>query len=83
MAKLLKQKDLKSVPAGEVVWLEQHTEGRDCLMPIVSTGDGYFGNFYLGVSPDERPSRYMRRFWNSKPYEFEREAEPWKTNDEP
>ena len=76
MAHLLSQDEMQQVPEGALVWIEQHCSEKDYLMPMAATGDGRFGNFYLGLLWRDVDRRHYRA-WDNKPADKQREAEPW------
>lgn len=78
--RLLMAEEVKKVPEGKIVWVEQHTREKDYLMPMAATGDGRFGNFYLGILWKEVNTRFYR-MWASKPTDEQRKATPWDTKD--
>ena len=74
--RLLTAEEAEKVPEGKIVWVEQHTREKDYLMPMAATGDGRFGNFYLGILWKEVNTRFYR-MWASKPTDEQREAVKW------
>lgn len=74
--RLLMAEEAEKVPEGKIVWVEQHTREKDYLMPMAATGDGRFGNFYLGILWKEVNTRFYR-MWASKPTDEQREAVKW------
>ena len=68
--------DAKQTMEGEIVWVEQWTRSKVFLMPMVSTGDGRLGNFYLGLNLNEMNPHYYR-VWRGKPTDEQREATQW------
>lgn len=75
-ARLLTPEELKNVQEGTLVWFEQHTAERDYLMPMAATGDGRFGNFYLGLNAGEASWRFFRA-WSSLPTDEQRQNAEW------
>ena len=74
--RVLTLEEAEKVPEGKIVWVEQHTREKDYLMPMAATGDGRFGNFYLGILWKEVNTRFYR-MWASKPTDEQREAVKW------
>lgn len=74
--RLLTAEEAEKVPEGKIVWVEQHTREKDYLMPMAATGDGRFGNSYLGILWKEVNTRFYR-MWASKPTDEQREAVKW------
>jgi len=78
------QEEVLATPEGVVVWMEENSESGNYIQPIVSTGNGCLGNFYLGVGAFG-VEYSSRRFWTSRPSEQQMRDTPWKDaeNEEP
>ena len=73
---LLTLEEMEKMPEGALIWIEQHTDVKDYVMPMAATGDGRFGNFYLGILWKEVDRRFYRA-WSAEPTEEQRSAETW------
>ena len=75
-ARLLTQAEAESILEGVTVWVEQWTPAQVFLMPMVATGDGIFGNFYLGIIAKDL-NKGSFRMWLGKPTQEQMDREPW------
>lgn len=76
--KVMTQEEVLATPEGVVVWMEEKSECGTYIQPIVSTGNGCLGNFYIGVGAYGVEMR-ERRFWTSRPNEQVRRDTPWES----
>ena len=72
--RLMTVEEAANQPEGTVIWVEQHTEDRDFLYAMVSSGNGKIGNFSLGMRLEEIGTKNIR-FWTSKPTDEQRKEE--------
>lgn len=79
-ARVMMKEEVLATPEGTVVWMEEEAESGTYIQPIVSTGNGCLGNFYIGVGTYGIDSE-KRRFWTSRPTEEQRKAVPWEDDD--
>lgn len=83
-ARVMTKEEVLATPEGVVVWMEENSESGTYIQPIVSTGNGCLGNFYIGVGAYGVEMR-ERRFWTSRPSPEQMRDTPWKDaeNEEP
>jgi len=76
-ARVMTRDEIIAMPEGAVVWFEEHADdSRDYIGPLVSDGNGYFGDFGRGV--DMHAVEWKRkRCWTSRPTDEQRKAVPW------
>jgi len=74
--RVMTREEVLATPEGVVVWMEEEAESGTYIQPIVSTGNGCLGNFYLGVVVFG-VEYSSRRFWTSRPTEEQRKAVLW------
>jgi len=75
-ARVMTREEVLATPEGAVVWMEEEAESGTYIQPIVSTGNGCLGNFYLGVGAFG-VEYSSRRFWTSRPSEQQMRDTPW------
>lgn len=61
---------------GSVVWYEERSESGSFLRAMISDGNGFFGDFYLGVNANEVELK-RQRFWTSRPTPEQMANTPW------
>lgn len=79
-ARVMTQEEVLATPEGVVVWMEENSESGNYIQPIVSTGNGCLGNFYLGVGVFG-VEYSSRRFWTSRPTEQQIRDTKWEVTD--
>lgn len=77
-ARVMTKDEVLATPEGTVVWMEEESESGTYIQPIVSTGNGCLGNFYIGVGA-YGVEMEKRRFWTSRPTEEQMRDTPWDT----
>ena len=75
-ARVMTREEVTATPEGTVVWMEEEAESGTYIQPIVSTGNGCLGNFYIGVGT-YGVNLEKRRFWTSRPSEQQMRETPW------
>lgn len=61
---------------GVTVWVEQRTETRSFLVPMISDGKGNIGCFSLSISVKDVDSPDYR-YWSGRPTDEQRKAVKW------
>ena len=75
--RLLTIEEVKALEKGAVVWVEENYGGDQIyLSPMISSGDGFFGNYYWGI--DLNLFHEKKRFWTAKPTREQLATTPWK-----
>lgn len=64
--RMMTREEVIATPEGTVVWMEEEAESGTYIQPIVSTGNGCLGNFYIGVGT-YGVEMEKRRFWTARP----------------
>lgn len=75
--RVLTIEEVEALEEGTIVWVEENYGGQRYLNPMVCNGDGFFGNFYLGIDINIWLCDGKKRFWNSKPTKEQSAATPW------
>lgn len=80
--RVMTREEVLATPEGAVVWFEERSDdSRVYIGPLVSDGNGYFGDFGRGV--DMHAAELKRqRCWTSRPTEEQRKAVPWELKKE-
>jgi len=78
--RVMTQEEVLATQEGVVVWMEENSESGNYIQPIVSTGNGCLGNFYIGVGAYGVEMR-ERRFWSSRPSEQQMRDTKWEVTD--
>ncbi|MBQ3955237.1 MAG: hypothetical protein II680_05055 [Clostridia bacterium] len=74
--RVMAREEVIDLPQGSVVWYEEKSESGSFLRAMISDGNGFLGDFYLGVNANEIELK-RQRFWTSRPTEEQRKAVKW------
>lgn len=79
--RVMTREEVLTLPEGAVVWFEERSDdSRDYIGPLVSDGNGFFGDFGRGVDMHAAELK-RKRCWTSRPTEEQRKAVPWEDDD--
>ena len=65
-ARVMLKEEVVDLLQGSVVWYEEKSESGTYLRAMISAGNGFLGDFYLGVNAHELELK-RQRFWTSRP----------------
>ena len=75
--RVMTREEVLTLPEGAVVWFEERSDdSRDYIGPLVSDGNGFFGDFGRGVDMHAVELK-RKRCWTSRPTEEQMRETKW------
>ena len=74
--RVLTREEVMDLLQGSVAWYEEKSESGTYLRALVSAGNGFLGDFYLGINAHEFDFK-RGRFWAARPSDEQMRDTPW------